>query len=233
MFYFSASAFLASIVALPAVVLAQWPNMGPTGFNITRVDVAGNGCTPESTSYVMNADKNAITAVFSNGYWVETGLGIALNQTRRGCRLTLNTEMPHGWRFGLLSVDYTTYYRLDAKITADQQATYYFKGVLEQGTTRSTFIGPMAPREYTFHDQYDFGFPIESPCNTTSVVWYMQSDIRVGNARNAEGTGRIGSDTWSGVGQPPDTQTGISKHYRIVSLAQLYSQTYNLYWVKC
>ncbi|CAA7263569.1 unnamed protein product [Cyclocybe aegerita] len=211
MLFLLSSALLVSIIALPAAVLAQWPNMGPTGFNITSVDIAGNGCVPKSTSYVMNADKNAIT-VASNGYWVETGPGIALNQTRKSCRLTFNTEMPHRWRFGLLSVDYTTYYHLDAKITADQQVTYYFKGELQQGTTRSTFVGPMAPREYTYRDQYDFGFAVESPCNTTSVVWYMHSDIRVGNARNAEGTGRIGSDAVN----PPSLK-----------------QTYSLYWVKC
>lgn len=42
------------------------------------------------------------------------------------------------------------YYQLDRGVTAYQQAKYYFQGQLEEATARSTLVGPVDGKDYTY-----------------------------------------------------------------------------------
>jgi hypothetical protein len=191
--------FTLSVFAAPAdritssVELDDNSVPAPPGFNITSLGVNGSGCPPGSTYYVLNPTRTAVTVTFSE-YFAEIGPGIPLSASRKNCQLTFGVHVPGGFTFGIATVDYRGYYQLDDKVTANQQSIYYFQGVFTQATARSNLLGPVGGSYYTYRDNFDLVSTVLAPCGKDTVL-NIQSDIRVSNADNKQGSGYIATDS--------------------------------------
>jgi len=169
------------------------PAPAPTGFNITSLGVNGSGCPPGSAYYLLSTDHTAVTITFSQ-FGAEAGPGISISQNRKNCQATLGVHVPGGFSFGVATVDYRGYYQLDSKVSATQDATYYFQGQLEEATAHSDLLGPVAGDDYTYRDEFDITSTSYSPCGEDTVL-NINTAIRVNNANNTKGSGYISTDS--------------------------------------
>jgi hypothetical protein len=186
-------AYLNAVAASPASASQAGVQAGPTGFNITSLGLNGSGCPPASAIYTLSSDNSAVTITFSE-YFAQAGPGISIAENRKNCQMTLGVRVPPGFTFGIANVDYRGYYQLDDKVTAAQQAMYYFQGRLQQATARSTLTGPIDGAYYTYRDTFDLVSTVLSPCGADSVL-NIASDIRTSNAANKAGSGYISTDS--------------------------------------
>ncbi|TFK72640.1 secreted protein [Pluteus cervinus] len=186
--------FAAALAVLPLALAAPTDSApAPPGFNITGLGLNGSGCPSGSSYYALNNDNTAVTVTFSQ-YFAEAGPSVPISSNRRNCQLTFNVHIPPGFTFGVATIDYRGYYQLDDKVTADQQAIYYFQGVLTQATAHSTLTGPVDGDDYTYRDAFDLYSTNLAPCGKDTVL-NIQSDVRVSNSKNTQGSGYIATDS--------------------------------------
>ncbi|KAF8159145.1 hypothetical protein B0H34DRAFT_796446 [Crassisporium funariophilum] len=202
-------ASIGAVASSPAPGAQTAAAAGPTGFNITSLGIIGSGCPPGSAYYQLSTDLSAVTITFSK-YFAQAGPGIAIGENRKNCQMTLGVRVPPGFTFGVANIDYRGYYQLDKKVTAAQQAIYYFQGNVQQATARSTITGPVDGAYYTYRDSFDLVSTVLAPCGADTVL-NIASDIRTNNAQNKAGSGYISTDSTD------------------ASLKQIY----NFQWKKC
>jgi len=186
----SIAALAISLIAVASSVTAT---SAPSSFNITGLTLNGSGCPAGSASYVLSADHTSVTVTFSD-YAASAGPGVSILDNRKNCQLTLSLYVPPGFTFGIADVDYRGYYQLDDKVSADQQATYYFQGQILQATAHSTLNGAIEGNDYTFRDEFDLASTVLAPCGVQSVL-NINSELRVSNAANPQGSGFITDDS--------------------------------------
>ncbi|KAF6756597.1 hypothetical protein DFP72DRAFT_272511 [Ephemerocybe angulata] len=189
---FLLTALASTAVAAPSLSIPI-PAPPPVGFNITSLGVLGTGCPPNTTYYVLNPDKTAVTVTFSE-FFAEAGPGIPISANRKACQLTFGVNVPPGFTFAVATVDYRGFYQLDAKVSASQQSIYYFQGEKIQSTARSALVGPVEGQEYTYRDEFELYSTVNSPCGVATVL-NINSDIRVNNANNTKGSGYFATDS--------------------------------------
>ncbi|KAG8751733.1 hypothetical protein FRC14_007639 [Serendipita sp. 396] len=93
-----------TVIASPVELVERQASSGPLGFNLTSIGVNGPGCPVGTVYYVLNAQKTAVTLVFSN-YFVKIGPGIH-SQNRKSCMISLGVIIPRCWKFGIATLDY-------------------------------------------------------------------------------------------------------------------------------
>jgi hypothetical protein len=181
----------------------------PPNFNITGYGYNGSGCPTGSTFSIPNSDNTAITITFSQ-FEATAGPGIAINQGRKNCQISLQLHVPQGFSFAIVDVDYRGFYQLDSKVKAYHDASYYFQGQLAQAAASSVLSGPVSGANYIFRDEFNLTPTIYSPCGEDTVL-NINSAVRVDISGNKQGFGYITDD----------------------SIDAKITQTFNFQWLHC
>ncbi|TEB35227.1 hypothetical protein FA13DRAFT_1729046 [Coprinellus micaceus] len=192
-FSLASTLFALVSVALAAPSLSSRAVAAPTNFTISSLGYSGTGCPSGTAHYVLSNDRTKVDVVFDRLY-AEAGPGIAANSNRRNCALTFGVNVPPGFTFGVASVGYKGFYKLDSAVTANQQSLYYFQSQINQATARSTLTGPIGGAEYSYRDSFDLVSTVLSPCGASTVL-IVNSEVRVSNSGNTKGYGYIATDT--------------------------------------
>ena len=114
-----------SSLGLAAPQAATGPNLNDVF--IKAFTFAGSGCPAGSVANATDAAKDVLTLIYSD-YIAQIGPGTMPTDHRKNCQINLDVHYPGGWQFSLFSVDYRGFEALDAGITGNQLATYYFSG---------------------------------------------------------------------------------------------------------
>lgn len=181
-------------LALPTLEVPAEPSAAaPAGFNISSFGIIGTGCPPGTVYYALNGEKTAVTVTFSQ-FFAEASPSTPMSANRKACQMTFGLNVPPGFTFGIANVDSRGYYQLDNAVTALQRSVYYFQGELVQAEARQTFTGPIDGKQYTHRTPFDLATTVLSPCGKNSIL-AINSDIRVSNSANRQGSGYIATDS--------------------------------------
>jgi len=195
-FVLTALLAVSSVLAAPSELVQRQATTGvaaPPLFNITSLGVNGSGCPPGSAFYVLSSDRQSVTITFSV-FGAEAGPGIFIAESRKNCQATFGLHVPAGFSFAVQTVDYRGYYQLDNKVTASQNAIYYFQGALNQATASRSLAGPVDGAEYTYRDTFNIVNTSYSPCGEDTVL-NINSAVQVSNSGNKQGSGFITEDS--------------------------------------
>lgn len=134
----------------------------PDFVRVRSLQFAGSGCPAGSVAGLVSPDVDFFSLSFDN-YVAEIGPGIAFSQKRKNCQLALDFEVPQGWSFSLIDVEYRGYVALEAGVKAKQKSSYYFQGQLAQASLQTTIYGP-AYEDYDIRDVLGVSALVWSPC---------------------------------------------------------------------
>jgi hypothetical protein len=201
-------------VGLGLVSAAAFGQTTPPGIvTINNVIWGGTGCTQENAAVQITPDKTQFTLLFDN-YIAEKVAGGA-PMVRSNCNVQAVLNVPSGWSYSLMAVEYVGYYYLDQGVTAVQESRYRFvdpgNPFATQARFTSTFRGP-ASDSYFFTDRLAVIGSVWSPCSVKRPL-QISTELRV---------------------------TGPSTNYGYISLDQLsgsvdtkYHHKYYISWKKC
>ncbi len=187
-------AIIALLFAFVACIDAQIVPQ-PSSVYVKSIAYGGSGCPQGSVGTNFNNDRTAFTLLFDR-FVAQAGPGIAPTENRKNCQLNLNINVPNGYRYSLVTVDYRGYVELEAGVLANQQSAYYFQGNLKQATARSSFFGPTS-QNYVYRDKFAFETVVWSPCGGNANM-NINSVVQVNNNRNRNAQGMITTDSIDG-----------------------------------
>ncbi len=181
----------------------------PRQVYIRNVMANGSGCPIGSVGSDISPDAKAFTLTFSE-YAAEVGPGIPLSESRKNCQVTVAMNIPGGWSYTVLKVDYRGFAALDAGVVGQQRSTYYFQGASGRTNSGSLFTNIYGPtsRDFTISDNVEINDYVWSPCGVTRSL-NINTEVRV--------QGRPGSRGYI-------TQDSIDGEL---------TQTYGIVWRRC
>jgi hypothetical protein len=127
--HFSTVLVLAAAALGVASPTPQGPD--PNTVSIESFTYAGSGCPAGSAASIASDDGTVLTLLYS-AYVASIGPGTAVTDHRKNCAVSLNVHYPGGFQYSIFSIDYRGYEDLQAGITGQQVATYYFSGQQQQ-----------------------------------------------------------------------------------------------------
>jgi len=157
-----------------------------------EITYGGTGCPQGSLSTAISPDGQAVTVTFDQ-YDAEVGPDTQ-PVVRQFCNLNLPMNIPSGWQYSLVELDYRGYLSLDPHVEARQTSEYYFQG--QQGPSfSSVWYGP-EDRDFDFSDvigleTHNWSW---SPCYEQRHLTIKTSMV-LNNRRNRLGYGYITTDS--------------------------------------
>lgn len=138
-------AALATLTAyvIPSVASAEAPEATTPPAN-ARIDVKivnGSGCPAGTADVSMNGDNTAFTVTYSD-YLAVAGDNASPTEFRKNCQLTLQVDVPSGYRYTILNVEYSGFAYLTQGAKGLMQAAYYFQGSPDTSYSPHEFQGP-------------------------------------------------------------------------------------------
>lgn len=190
--------FLIGSCLLSLTAPVQGQELVPDYFKITDLVLNGDGCPEGSVDKNVAADKLSFSLIFRN-YIAETGPDATPSNSRRACQVTVNLEVPPGFRFAVAGFDYAGFMSLDEGVAAEHKTIYYFQANDPQGEFTNTKNGP-EENPFRFQQQVKLKDKIWSPCDTKRSL-NIKTAIRVWNTDrtkfpNAKGV--MGADSMIG-----------------------------------
>ncbi|KAJ3397785.1 hypothetical protein HDU92_002457 [Lobulomyces angularis] len=160
-------------------------DLPPKGsITVNTISYAGSGCPAGTVSENLNSDATAFTLLFDS-YVASKGPSVPITENRKNCQLNINLNIPQGWQYSVGTVDYRGFMQLDAGVTAQQQALYYFQGELVQQRITTTF-SDKNNGDYTIRDAFPLETTIWSSCTAKANV-NINTQIRLSGPNDKQG----------------------------------------------
>jgi hypothetical protein len=156
------------------------------------ITYGGSGCPQGSLSTAVSDDGLAVTLTFDS-YFAEVSAETP-PVVRQFCNVNLPMNIPSGWQYSLVELDYRGYLFLDPHVEARQTSEYYFQG--DQGPSFSSFWRGYQDRPFDFSDligieSHNWAW---SECNTQRHLT-IKTSMMLNNRRNRHGYGYISTDS--------------------------------------
>jgi hypothetical protein len=153
---------IALVAAAMAVTTFADVRPDPDTVHIKRLAYAGSGCPPGSAVADLAPDRTAFTLMFSE-FIAELGPGVPAREARKNCQVNLSLHVPHGFTYGIASVDYRGYGIIERGTVGRQQATYYFQGQAPDATAWEDMWGPFDDIWHVRHE-VEYASIVWAPC---------------------------------------------------------------------
>ncbi|TFK28357.1 hypothetical protein FA15DRAFT_665323 [Coprinopsis marcescibilis] len=158
---------------VPAVVSTP----APEGFKILNINISGENCNDESTSFSISPEGNV--KVLLDNYYAGYGTEMPRHFNHNQCTITLGARVPRGYSFGLKSIENSGSLRLDGEVFSSQETTYSFQGSDAKATAKTGLQGYIQQTLYTNRDVFETGSTVTSPCGVDFAVLKIQNDLIV------------------------------------------------------
>jgi len=159
---------------------------------IDKVEYAGTGCPPGSTTSGISPDKQAVTSIFS-AFIADKGGASNPEAAKRHCLVMMEINVPAGWSYSLESVDYRGFAGLQGEVTATRRSLYLISGSPVHVTKPATLKGVLDDN-FTHPDVGPTAPGVWSPCGGGQVLW-VATQIEVNNSARPSRTGLLALDT--------------------------------------
>jgi hypothetical protein len=123
----------------------------------------GTGCPQGSAQARVAADGSSFRLLFDEEFVADLGPGVPLPESRKNCQVNLTLQIPQGFTFAVMGVDYRGHARIAGGASGSHKATYYFQGEAEQVSTTRTLNGPFN-NDWHFRDQIPIAELVWAPC---------------------------------------------------------------------
>lgn len=123
----SIATLLATSLANPVPATAD----SPPAFKINNVISGGSGC-PQGTIDIDYSNSAIMPIYFPKDFTASVGPNVPIDQQRKNCQISIDLTYSPGWSYSVYSADYTGYADLDAGVSAQVRALYYFAGYTQQ-----------------------------------------------------------------------------------------------------
>ncbi|KAK3897925.1 hypothetical protein C8A05DRAFT_47613 [Staphylotrichum tortipilum] len=167
MLRFGIFTLLASVaVAAPSLTKRD----GPIGqVQLISFSYTGKGCNAgRSTRAVLTPDPTALTLTY-NGLVAQAGPDTPSGADHITCLVGLTLQIPQGWQFSIVKVDYHGIAKLPTGVTGTCQALYFFSGNSQQTTSSVSIRGPFDD-DLVKTDALSAGSTTWSPCGNKIVL---------------------------------------------------------------
>lgn len=140
----------------------------PREVHIKSIKYGGTGC-PEGTATVdLSDDRQAFTVIYDQ-FVTNIGPGVSITESRKNCQLNLTLHIPHGFTYGIASVDYRGFVDIARGAKGLQKASYYFQGQAPTASTWRPFNGRMVG-DWHLHDEVEWASIVWSPCGVERAL---------------------------------------------------------------
>ncbi|MBU2705101.1 DUF4360 domain-containing protein [Zooshikella marina] len=162
---------------------------------IDLVKNSGTGCPSGTVSTTVAPDGKSFVLGF-DAYIAEVGPNIPYRESRKNCSLTAQLNIPNGYAFTIVDVNYRGYASLEDGVSAVQQSRYFFAGYPQEARLKTDFNGPYDDN-YLISDRLDIHSIVWSSCGAKEPV-VINTELRVNDGGNSEARGLITTDTIDG-----------------------------------
>lgn len=166
----------------------------PGQVEIEKINFAGSGCPESSVSGSVSPDRQAFSLLFSE-FMVSTGPAVPPPESHKRCNILVKLSVPSGWSYTVFTVDYRGYASLDEDVEGLLKSLYLFgRGPPTQ--LRAKLVGPHDDN-FALRDELALRSVRWSPCGGSGGI-HIDTDLRVNNQRNREGSGLMTVDNLTG-----------------------------------
>ncbi|MBU2712213.1 DUF4360 domain-containing protein [Zooshikella harenae] len=186
----------ATLLALSSLTIAGFSTADSSiPVTIDLVRNSGTGCPSGTVSTTVAPDGKSFVLGFDT-YIAEVGPGVPYRESRKNCTITAQLNIPNGYSFTIVDVNYRGYASLDRHVKAMQQSRYFFAGFAQEARLRTNFQGPYDDN-YLISDRLGLHSVVWSSCGAKEPV-VINTELRVSNGRYRRARGLITTDTIDG-----------------------------------
>jgi hypothetical protein len=155
---------------------AQAAGPDPRQVHIVGLQYGGTGCPAGTAAVDLSEDRQAFTVIFDQ-FVAHTGPGVSITESRKNCQLNLTLHVPHGFTFGIASVDYRGFADIARGDKGMQKASYYFQGQAPTASTWRPFNGRYQG-DWQLRDEVEWASIVWAPCGVERAL-NINSQLRV------------------------------------------------------
>ncbi|WP_431720434.1 DUF4360 domain-containing protein [Zooshikella sp. RANM57] len=162
---------------------------------IDLVKNSGTGCPSGTVSTTVAPDGKSFVLGF-DAYIAEVGPSVPYRESRKNCTLTAQLNIPNGYAFTIVDVNYRGYASLENGVNAVQQSRYFFARYPQEARLKTDFNGPYDDN-YLISDRLGLHSVVWSSCGAKEPV-VINTELRVNDGGNSNARGLITTDTIDG-----------------------------------